>query len=293
MNAKLTRSELEELHRCKPSEIYYEKKVSADEKPTFSNSTARNNHLRALFNKLSEKKRKKFVLKAAEKWLEFLEANPSVSERKVPTLHLLLNRNQDILTYFSSLGLPSRPPISAFNLYNSEREQNSTTVAWNDLPQTTKDELIKRVGKLKSDFNENLKTFVEQTLPSDYLRFEFFRNVKTAAKDYQTATKNRQEEKVDDGQLKITKYLRKKNSTQISSKEEFQQIYQKLLATKLNNEQKSLIERLAAIINKNNQDKPEETIVLLNGDESTEEPKKRKRDRTETKTSKKRSNVSD
>jgi len=64
---KLTRHQLDALHKCKPNILYYEKKIPEDEKPTFVNSLAKNSYIRSLFNQLSEKKRHKFILKSTKK----------------------------------------------------------------------------------------------------------------------------------------------------------------------------------------------------------------------------------
>ncbi|CAF5106090.1 unnamed protein product, partial [Rotaria sp. Silwood1] len=178
---KLTRIQVEELHKCKPNVLYYEKKFSDNEKPTFVNSMAKNTYMRSLFNQLSEKKRHKFILKATTKWQEYLELYPTITEQQIPTIHLLLGKNDDIHYYFSSLGLPARPPTTALQLYNNERQQTDSQQHWADLSQTTKDEYIKRLSKLKHEYHQQFIDFVEKTLPSDYIRLEFFRNIKYAA----------------------------------------------------------------------------------------------------------------
>ena len=244
---KLTRQQLDALHKCKPNELYYEKKVSDEQKQTFTTVAARNMYSRSLFNQVSEKKRKKFILKATNHWQEYLQENPAVVEQQIPTLNLLLTRNDDILFYFTTLGLPARPPNSALTLYNQEREQPGSQPHWTDLPLTTKDEYIKRLSKIKSDYHQKFCEFVEKTLPSDYVRLEFFRNVKHAGKDYQVATKDRPVEKLDEGQLKITQYMQKKKVDSVD-RSEFDRIKQQLLATNLNNEQKQLVERLGKMM---------------------------------------------
>ncbi|CAF3906644.1 unnamed protein product [Rotaria sp. Silwood2] len=246
---KLTRIQLDKLHKCKPDILYYEKKVSDDEKPTFINSTAKNAYIRSLFNQLSEKKRHKFILKSTKKWEEYLESNPTISEDQIPTLHLLLGKNDDIHYYFSSLGLPVRPPVSALYLYNNEKQQTNSLQNWTDLSQTTKDEYIKRSSKLKHEYHQKLIEFVEKTLPSDYMKLEFFRNVKYAAKDYDIAIKDQVNEK-DDGQLKITQYLVQKQKMDSNVIDDFDRIKQELLSTNLTNEQKKLVEHLGKIMNK-------------------------------------------
>jgi len=245
---KLNRIQLENLHKCKPDVLYYEKKIPDDEKPTFTNSTAKNKYIRSVFNQLSEKKRHKFLLKSTKKWEEYLELNSIITENQIPTLHLLLGKQDDIHFYFSSLGLPSRPPVSALLLYNNEKQQTNSQQTWADLSQTIKDEYIKRLSKLKNEYHQKFIEFVEKTLPSDYIRLEFFRNVKYAAKDYELFTKDRVNTK-DEGQLKITQYLTSKIK-ETNDINEFDRIKQQLLATQLNNEQKKLVERLGQLMNK-------------------------------------------
>ena len=237
---KLTRTQLDDLHKCQPSILYYEKKVPEDEKPTFDNSTKRNAYIRSLFNQLSEKKRHKFILKSGNKWEEYLQANPTVTEHQIPTLHLLLGKLDDIHYYFSSLGLPSRPPIGANILFSNERQQTSSQQNWTDLSQSSKDEYIKRLSKLKNDYQKEFMEFVEKTLPSDYMRLEFFRNVKYAAKDYELFTKDRVKE--THGEPSKKKGHKDAN--------EFDRIKQQLLATQLTRDQKNLVERLGQIMEK-------------------------------------------
>jgi len=153
---KLTRHQLDDLHKCKPNILYYEKKVPEDEKPTFVNSLTKNSYIRSLFNQLSEKKRHKFILKSTKKWEEFLELNPTITENQIPTIHLLLGKQDDIHFYFSSLGLPTRPPISANILFSNERQKTNSQQNWADLSQTTKDEYIKRLSKLKNEYKMNI-----------------------------------------------------------------------------------------------------------------------------------------
>jgi len=222
------------------------KKVPEDEKPTFVNSLTKNTYIRSLFNQLSEKKRHKFILKSTKKWEEFLESNPTITENQIPTIHLLLGKQDDIHFYFSSLGLPTRPPISANILFSNERQKTNSQQNWADLSQTTKDEYIKRLSKLKNEYHQKFIEFAEKTLPSDYIRLEFFRNVKNAAKDYESFTKGRIN---DEGQLKITQYLTSKK-TGDNDINEFDRIKQQLLATQLNNEQKKLVEKLGQLMNK-------------------------------------------
>jgi hypothetical protein len=158
-----------------------------------------------------------------------------------------LSKNDDIFHYFQSLGLPDRPPTSASSLYNRDREETGTSSYWADLSQSNKDDYIKRLVTMKRQYYQNLIQFVEHVLPSDYVRLEFFRNVKNATKDYQVAIKDRPADKLDEGQLKITQYLTKK-AGQTQENNEFERIRHQLLATPLNNEQKELVERLGQLM---------------------------------------------
>jgi len=211
--------------------------------------------MRSKFNELNEKKRHKFILKSIKKWEGFLQLNPSVTENQIPTLHLLLARKEDMHYYFSSLGLPIRPPTSALFLFNNERTKTDSQQNWVDLPQTVKDDYIKRLAKLKHEYHQNLIEFVEKTLPSDYIRLEFFRHVKYVAKDYELATKDRTNDN-DPGQSKITQYLVPKTKKKITSNDnnEFDRIKEQLLATQLTNEQKQLVEKLGQLMNKHVED---------------------------------------
>jgi len=251
-HVKLTRAQLDDLHKCKPDTLYYEKKYADDdEKPTFANSLAKNAFIRTLFKDASEKKRHKFVLKSTKKWEDFLETHSAVTEQQIPTLHLLLSKQDDIHFYFSSLGLPVRPASTAMFLFQNERqENNSSQQNWADLSQTVKDDYIKRLAKIKNEYHEKFVEFVEKTLPNDYIRLEFFRNVKHAVKDYESSTKDRvhNNNDLDEGQLKITQYLRPKN--QLNNENEFNRIKQQLLATNLNSEQKKLVDKLGELMDK-------------------------------------------
>ena len=174
------------------------------------------------------------------------------SNNQIPTLHLLLGKNDDIHYYFSSLGLPIRPPTSALSLYNNEKQQTYSQQNWADLSPTRKNEYIKRLSILKREYHLKLVEFVEKVLPSDYIRLEFFRHIKHAVKDYDLATKGRIHEKHDE-QHKITQHLTSKQTREPIDIREFDRIKQELLATKLTNEQKKLVELLGQIINKRSQ----------------------------------------
>ncbi|CAF3711020.1 unnamed protein product [Adineta steineri] len=262
---KLNRSQRDDLHKCTPSTLYYETKVPDEEKPVFANITAKNVYVRSVYNQLSEKKRHKFILKSTAKWEEFLQLNPTIVENHIPTLHLLLSKTDDIHYYFSSLGLPSRPPVSALLLYSNEKQQTGLQKNWADLSQSTKDEYIKRLTKLKSEYHQKLIEFVEKTLPSDYIRFEFFRNIKNATKDYESVRKDRSHDKdrnheKDEGQSKITQYLKPKKKTDSDDISEFDRIEQELLSTELTNQQKQLVQRLGQLMKKYIDETNTETI---------------------------------
>jgi hypothetical protein len=203
--------------------------------------------------------------------------------------------------YFSSLGLPSRPPVSALYLYNNEREQKGSQQYWADLSQTTKDDYIKRLSKLKHEYHQAFTEFVEKTLSSDYFRLEFFRHVKHAAKDYESSTKDRINDN-DEGQLKITQYLKPKKQTTTADVSEFDRIKQQLLTTQLTTEQKKLVQRLGQLMNKYMEDTKSNKssniksspsidssdVVIINGELSSDneqsankKKKKHKRDRSE------------
>lgn len=246
---KLTRTELDDLHKYLPSVLYYERKVPDDEKPTFANTMAKNTHIRSVFNQLSDKKRHKFIVKAGKLWGEFLAEHADIVEKQVPTLHKLLSKKEDIHYYFTALGLPARPASSALILFNNERPANGSQQNWMDQSQATKDEYIKRLPKIKAEYHQALVNFVEKTLPSDYVRLEFFRNIKFASKDYEAATKDRVQDK-DEGQLKITQYLKPKGRASSQDASEFERIKQQLLATKLTSEQSKLVERLGQLMKK-------------------------------------------
>ncbi|CAF1574837.1 unnamed protein product, partial [Didymodactylos carnosus] len=103
---KLTKDQLVQLHQCLPSALYYNKKVSDEEKQNFNDGLKEAQRARLIFDKLKPNKRRKWILKAGKKWTEFLETHTDIITNQIPTLHLLLSKQSDRLTYFYSIGLP-------------------------------------------------------------------------------------------------------------------------------------------------------------------------------------------
>jgi hypothetical protein len=244
---KLTKTQLYELHKCLPNLLYYETAVSDKEKPTFTRLMTKNAYIRSMFNQLNEDERLKYILLSVEKWNQFLQLNPNIIQNQIPTLHLLLTRNEDIILYFSSIGLPQRPPINSYLLYNIERDQMDSSQSWSDLSQTERYEYSQQLIELKNEYYQKFVEFVDQYLPNDYMKYEFFRNVKYAIKDYELATKNEIIDK-NTGQLKLTDYTKKIQMN--NDKNQFNKIKQRLLSTKLTNEQKNLVEDLTQLLYK-------------------------------------------
>lgn len=245
---KLTKTQLDQLHKCMPNFLYYDNDVSQDEKPTFTRIMTKNAYIRSIFNQLNEEERLKYILLSIEKWNKFLQLNPNIIENEIPTLHLLLTKNEDIILYYSSIGLPQRPPINSYLLYNLEKEQIDSSQSWTDLSQTERHEYSQQLIELKNEYYQKLVEFVEQSLSTDYMKYEFFRNVKYAIKDYELATKSEIVDK-NTGQLNFAQYYMKKiqMNNDIS---QFNQIKQRLLSTKLTKEQKTLVEELTQLLYK-------------------------------------------
>lgn len=245
---KLTKTQLADIHKCMPCVLHYELDVSERDKPTFTRITTKNAYQRGIFNELNEENRFKYILLSIDKWKEFLRLNPIIIEKQIPTLHLLLPKNEDIVLYFSSLGLPTRPPLNSFLLYNIERDQIDSTQSWTDLSEKERHDYSQQLIDLKNEYYEKLIDFIEHNLTSDYIKYEFFRNVKHAMKDYELASKNGI---IEDnlGKFNLPKYYTKK--VQINSDmNQFNQIKQKLLATELTQEQKILVEELTQLLYK-------------------------------------------
>jgi hypothetical protein len=254
---KLTLIQRKEIHKCMPNVLYYENDVPDDEKPTFTRVTAKNTYIRSIFNELDEKKRIEFMLKSIQKWNEFLAANPLIITNRIPTLHLLLPKNEDICLYFASLGLPERPPFNPYLYYNHAKEEIGSQESWTELSPREKSSFSQRLEKLKNEYYEKFVEFVDYVLPSDYMRYEFFRNVKYAIKDYESATKSQITEK-HTGEFELTKYYIRRMGIN-KDVNQFNQIKQKLLSTTLTDEQKDLVEQLNQLLSKLIQDKVSRT----------------------------------
>ncbi|CAF1054555.1 unnamed protein product [Rotaria sp. Silwood1] len=245
---KLNKVQLHTLHKCMPNTIYYETNVLDKDKPTFTKAMTKNAYMRSIFNQLDENEKLKYISKSIKKWNEFLESNANIIENQIATLHLLLYKNEDIILYFTSIGLPPRPPINSYLLFNHEKEEIGSQQSWTDLSQTQRNEYAQQLIELKNEYYEKLVEFVDQILPSDYMRYEFFRNVKYAIKDYELASKSEIIDK-STGRFKlIESHLQKMMKT--NDINQFNQIKQRLLSTQLTNEQKHLVEELTQLLYK-------------------------------------------
>ncbi|CAF3345259.1 unnamed protein product [Rotaria socialis] len=248
---KLSRGQLNIIHQCIPSVLYYETNVSDNDKPTFTRTMTKNAYIRSMFNQIDESERIKYILKSVKKWSEFLQSNPSIIENQIATLHLLLVKNEDIVAYFSAVGLPQRPPTTSYLLYNYERVEAGSQTSWTDLSPTQRDDYTQRLIDLKNDYYQKLIHFVDNVLPSNHMRYEFFRNVKFAMKDYELANRYRTSENITEPMNFVESYLQKiSKSNDIN---QFNQIKAQLLATELTNEQKQLIEDLTELMHKHMQ----------------------------------------
>jgi hypothetical protein len=245
---KLTKSQLDILHKCMPSSLYYEIGVPDDDKPTFTRMMTKNAYIRSLYIQLNDDERLKYIIRSIKKWNEFLRSNPSIIENQIPTLHLLLPRNEDIVLYFTSLGLPQRPPVNSYLLFNLSKDDISASPSWTDLSQTERYEYSEQLVELKTEYYQNLVQFVEKNLTTDYVRHEFLRNIKYAMKDYEFAGRNGIINK-HSGKLKFLENFQKKMGTN-SDVDQFNQIKQRLLATELTNEQINLVEELSELLYK-------------------------------------------
>ena len=243
---RLSRAQARELHEYIPSALYFEEQIPDDEKPRFSSAMVRNAHLRTMFKQLSDKQKLRYMRKSIEKWKEFLQKHPNIVEKHIPTLHLLFGKADDIQLYFTSLGLPARPPNNRLVFYHYEKEELGSEQSWSDLSQVEKDELGQRLAELKVRYYDKLINFVENILPDDYMRYEFFRNVKSAMKDYEMASRNPTIEKRIRREYGMD-YYRHKMAIQNDMKE-FQQIKAKLLSTALTDEQKELLDQISDLV---------------------------------------------
>lgn len=246
--SKLTKLQINALHQLMPSVIYYQTSVPESEKPTFTKTTRKNAYIRSVYNQLSDDEKTQYILQSISKWNEFLHLNPNIVINLIPTLHILLYKNEDILLYFISIGLPARPPINSYLLYNNEKEEIGSQQAWSELSQSQRSEYSQHLIELKNEYYEKLVEFVDHTLLSDYMRYEFFRNIKYAIKDYEAATKIEICDK-NTGQLKlIESNIQKLAKTQDMN--QFTEIKQRLLSTPLTYEQRHLIEELSHLLYK-------------------------------------------
>ena len=243
---RLTRQQVRTLHQYMPSYLYYEEEVLEADKPTFTHASTKQAHIRSVFNEADDEKRIQYILKSVEKLKEFLQEHPSVVKRSIPTLYHLLGKTGDIVQYFISLGLPTRPPTNRMILYNHEKGQDSSQTSWAELPRPEKERYGDRLLAWKKDYYEKLVEFVDDILPNEYVREELFRYVKNALKDYTFAT----QDKV------LAKHLRRQQVTshflqQMSLKnkmDQFHQIEAKLLSTSLTLEQKDLLAQLTGLV---------------------------------------------
>lgn len=245
---KLSKIQLHDLHQCIPSSLYYESDVPDGSKPSFTRMHTKNSYIRSLYNQLNDDERLKYIAQSIEKWNEFLHSNPQIVDNLIPTLHLVLTRNDDITLYFSSIGLPPRPPINCYLFYHIEKDESTSSQTWSKLSPTEKLEYAQQLIELKNEYYQKLVLFVQQSLTTDYIKYEFFRNIKYAIKDFELATKSELIDKTT-GQWKSFENLSKKiEITQAMN--QCQYIKQRLLSTELTNEQKSLVEELTQLLYK-------------------------------------------
>ena len=245
---KLTRTQLQELHQCIPSILYYESDVSDKSKPHFTRLHTRNSYIRSLYNQLNDTERLKYISQSIQKWNQFLRSHPQVVERLIPTLHLVLTRNDDIALYFSFIGLPPRPAVNSFLLFSQQNEHRDSHRAWAKLSSTEKQNYAQQLADAKIAYHGQRVQFVQQSLTTDYMKYEFFRNIKYAIRDFELATKGELVDKTT-GQWKSFESLSKKIETN-QAMQQCQLIKQRLLATDLSNEQKILVEELTQLLYK-------------------------------------------
>lgn len=241
---KLSRTHIRTLHQYTPSSLYYEEEILEKEKPTFSHASTKHAYIRSLFNQAPDEKRVEYILKSVEKLKEYLQVNPSIVARGIPTLHHLLGTKKDIHLYFSSLGLPTRPPSNRLVFYNHEKEETGSQLSWAKLPQSEKEEYGDRLSELKKNYYEKLIEFIDETLASDYMQQELFRYVKHAMKDNDSARKLSNMAKA---KQQITDHLQQQ--MMIKNKiGQFHQIKEKLLSTPLTFEQQDLLTQLTDLV---------------------------------------------
>ena len=245
---KLTRSQLHELHQCIPCTLYYENDVSDKSKPHFTRMHTKNSYIRSLYNHLNDTERFKYIAQSIQKWNEFLQAHPQVVENLIPTLHLVLTKRDDIVLYFSSIGLPPRPPVNSFLLFSQQNQHHDAYQAWAKLSVEEKRDYAQELVDTKNAYQAKLVEFVQQSLTTDYMKYEFFRNIKYAIKDFEFATRGELVDKTT-GQWKSFESLSKKIEIN-QAMHQCQLIKQRLLATDLSNEQKDLVEELTKLLSK-------------------------------------------
>jgi len=126
--------------------------------------------MRTLYNRLNEDERLKYILQSIENWNEFLQSNPNIIENQIPTLHLLLSTNEDIVLYFTSIGLPQRPPNNSYLLYYLEKYEPNSLQSWTDLSQTERNEYSQQLIELKIEYYQKFVQFVDEILTTDYMK---------------------------------------------------------------------------------------------------------------------------
>ena len=244
---KLDKFQLSVLHQCMPHCLHYAESIPDKRKPTFSNVRSKNLFMRSAFNQLTAEEKLSFIRKSVEEWSEYLDSNPSIIEAQIPTLHLLLLKDDDIILYFSSIGLPTRPAVNRLVFFNRENEASGSRRSWSDVSDAEKNQYGERLHDLKRQYHEKLIEFIEETLLTDYVRQEFFRNVKYAAKDYESALRDPTLEKDPSAYQQTTNFIHR--IAMRNNLKRFNRIKETLLATTLDDEQKELLEELSGLVN--------------------------------------------
>jgi cell fate (sporulation/competence/biofilm development) regulator YmcA (YheA/YmcA/DUF963 family) len=243
---KLDKAQLEALHRCMPCVLYYDECVLEREKPSFSNALTRNGHIRAIFNQLTDEEKIPYLLQSVDAWKHFLQNEPDIVKQQIPTLHLLFGRIDDVMLYFRHLGFPTRPPANRLVFFNQQRDENAINQTWHQLSPQEKAAYGERLTEIKRQYYQQLIDFVEQTLTSDYMRYELFRNVKFAIKDYQLASKDPNLEKTT-RRTCATNFYRYRMALK-NDLSQFHQIKAKLFSTPLSDEQRDLLEQMSDLV---------------------------------------------
>ena len=244
---KLSKFQLQVLHQCMPHCLHYEESIPDKRKPSFSDVRSKNLFMRSAFNQLTPEEKLSYIAKSVERWSEYLDSDPLIIEQQILTLHLLLIKNDDILLYFSSIGLPTRPAINRLVFFNRENDESGSRRSWSDVAETERDQYGQRLLDLKRQYYEKLIEFIEETLPTDYMRQEFFRNVKYAAKDYELALRDPTLEKDAGAYNRTTNFIHR--IAMRNNLKQFNRIKEKLLATTLDVEQRELLEELSGLVN--------------------------------------------